>query len=143
MAGQQFVLQPASVRVLAALADALIPGGYGMPSFRKADPQGRWLRRALRARPDLHAHLAQIVEADNGSDSGEAVERLPEKDEHAFRALGVIAAGAYLMTPTVRQIIGYPGQTRRPILVNDWRADLGDLLEPVLARGPIYRRVGE
>src|SRR3954447_2029156 len=37
----------------ARLAGELIPTRDGLPSASEADPQGKWLARALAARPDL------------------------------------------------------------------------------------------
>jgi hypothetical protein len=40
---------------LYALADILIPATATMPSASEADPRGKWLGKALAARPDLLA----------------------------------------------------------------------------------------
>lgn len=92
---------------LAALADVLIPAGDGMPSASEADPTGKWLERALAARPDLGGAVERALAA------GDPL-ALREGDPEAFAALGEIVSGAYYMNLKVRKRIGYPGQKSNP-----------------------------
>ncbi|HVD66402.1 MAG TPA: hypothetical protein VNB65_05835 [Gaiellaceae bacterium] len=39
---------------VAKLADELIPAGVGLPAAAEADPEGKWLARALAARCTAH-----------------------------------------------------------------------------------------
>jgi choline dehydrogenase-like flavoprotein len=92
---------------LSALADALVPAADGMPSASEADATGKWVERALAARPDLvPAFERALATAD--------VQRLAEEDPDAFAALADIVAGAYYMNVKVRKRIGYPGQKSSP-----------------------------
>jgi hypothetical protein len=104
---------------LAALADALIPAKGELPSASEADPSGKWLDRALAARPDLAPAFERALGADD-------VETLAEADPEAFEALAVLISGAYYMNLKVRKRIGYPGQkSSRPIPTRPtttWRA---------------------
>jgi hypothetical protein len=44
------------------------------------------------------------------------------------------------MSPRVRKLLGYPGQTQRPILADEAEYFLpDDLLAPVRSRGVVYR----
>lgn len=92
---------------VAELADALIPAQDGLPSASEADATGKWLARALAARPDL---AAAFERARGASD----VRRLEAEDPEAFSALTTIVAGAYYMNVKVRKRIGYPGQKASP-----------------------------
>jgi choline dehydrogenase-like flavoprotein len=92
---------------LAALADALIPGEGGMPSASEADPSGKWLERALAARPDLAAPFERALAAVD-------VGALAADDPEALSALAHIVSGAYYMNVKVRKRIGYPGQKSNP-----------------------------
>ena len=55
-----------------------------------------------------------------------------------FDAFSVLTAGAYLMNPEVKKLIGYPGQEERPITAEDL-PDYLEMLEQVVLRGPVYR----
>ena len=46
----------------AALADVLIPAAGSMPAPSAIGIEGRWLDRALGARPDLGAALGQVLD---------------------------------------------------------------------------------
>jgi hypothetical protein len=92
---------------LSRLADELIPGRNGLPSASEADPAGKWLERALAARPDLVPAYERALGAPNAK-------ALEASDPEAFEALTTIAAGAYTMNVKVRRRIGYPGQKPSP-----------------------------
>jgi hypothetical protein len=56
-----------------------------------------------------------------------------------FQALSAVVAGAWLLVPAVRARIGYPGQRRDPARLEEAADQISDgILDPVLARGPIY-----
>lgn len=124
-------------RLYGLLADLLIPAAEGMPSASAADVPGEWLQHALRARPDLAAGLRRALEVARDCEPAEALDRLADDDALAFEALGTLTAGGYLMNPDVRALIGYPGQTERPL--SDDIETYIDLLKRVVERGPIYR----
>ena len=92
---------------VARLADELIPAGDGLPAASEADPQGKWLARALAARPDLMAAYERALDAPGAAE-------LERADPEAFAALSTIVAGAYTMNVKVRKRIGYPGQKPTP-----------------------------
>jgi choline dehydrogenase-like flavoprotein len=92
---------------LAALADALIPAADGLPSASEADASGKWLERALAARPELAPAFERALAARD-------VRTLADEDPEAFAALAEIVSGAYYMNVKVRKRIGYPGQKSNP-----------------------------
>ena len=127
---------------LAALADALIPAAEGMPSASEAGVHREGLDRVLAARPDLAPELARVLAASTG-DPDEALRKLQRDDDAGFAVLGLTVTGAYYTDPSVRRLIGYPGQLYRPELVTgepDWDAAE---LERVMARAPVYRATPE
>ena len=123
----------------ARLADALLPPVDGMPAPSSVDVGGRWLDRALSARPDLEPALAAAL-AQTSDDPLADARRLERDDPEAFAALGLLATGAYFMHPRVRKQIRYPGQKSVPAPDDeyDWWVREG-LLDPVTARGSIWR----
>jgi choline dehydrogenase-like flavoprotein len=123
---------------LAALADALIPAAGELPSASEADPSGKWLDRALAARPDLATGFERALGADD-------VEALADEDPEAFEALALIVSGAYYMNLKVRKRIGYPGQKSSPPYPDEADYYLEGLLPEretrLPERNPVPRRV--
>src|SRR3954454_13870709 len=83
---------------LARLADELIPTREGLPSASEADPQGKWLGRALAARPDPGPAYERALEAPEARG-------LERSDPDAVAALTDIAEGAYTMNVKVRKLL--------------------------------------
>ena len=125
---------------LAAAADVLVPAGGGMPAASDAGVAGRGVDRVLAARPDL-ADPLRVVLHDIGPDTAERdVGQLRESDAGAFRLLLDVVTAAYYLSPKVRRRLGYPGQRANEVFADQAEHDLRDgLLEPVVARGPIWR----
>jgi hypothetical protein len=120
------------------LADALIPAGNGMPSASQAGAVGEWLDAVLEARPDLSDPLLALVRKVEGRDPATVIADLQANDPAGFGLLAEVVPNAYFMNPTVRGLVGYPGQVGLdPDLT--WPPDWLDLLVPVIDRGPIYR----
>ena len=122
----------------AGLADTLIPAGSGMPSASQAGAAGEWLDAVLEARPDLAGPLLALLGQVNGRDPAAAIADLQANDPAGFGLLAEVVPNAYFMNPTVRGLVGFPGQVGLdPDLT--WPPDWLDLLVPVIDRGPIYR----
>jgi hypothetical protein len=122
----------------AGLADSLIPAGAGMPSASQAGAAGEWLDAVLEARPDLSAPLLALVGQADGRDPATVIADLQANDPAGFGLLAEVVPNAYFMNPTVRELVGYPGQVGLdPDLT--WPPTWLDLLVPVIDRGPIYR----
>lgn len=125
-------------RLLASLADVLIPASDGMPSASQAGVAGTWLDHVLNARPDLTPGLAELLAKARGCEAREVIGAWRANDPAAFGILTEIVPAAYFMNPQVRETIGYAGQSPRTIDPHPDYLDDG-LLESVISRGPIYR----
>jgi choline dehydrogenase-like flavoprotein len=132
----------AARRTFAALADVLIPAGEKMPAASEVDVGGKWLDRALGARPDLETTLERVLADAAGREPSGEVRRLHAEDAEGFAALAHLAAGAYTMHAKVRKRLGYPGQKSNPPLPDEAEYYLEDgLLDPVLALAPFGRQM--
>ena len=133
-------LDPDQRRVFGALADVLIPRSETMPSATDADVETKWIDRALAVRTDLVGTLTGVLERASASDPIAELARLERDDAETLESVKLLVAGAYYMSPRVRKLIGYPGQSQRPILPDEADHYLdGDLLAPVRSRGKVYR----
>jgi hypothetical protein len=115
---------------LAQLAEALIPGGSGMPSAAAADTTGDALDRVLATRADLLPSLRRAVAFPGPA--GEAALALHDSDRETFEALVLVLSCAYAQSDAVRASLGYPGQVPVEIPAREERLD--ELLAPVRAR---------
>jgi hypothetical protein len=127
---------------LAAFADALIPGGAGLPSASAADVHQSWIDRTFDCRPDLTAMVMKVI--GGTADPADELKRLRQAEPDLFENFAFAIAGAYFMNPEVRQLVGYPGpaplrKRPKPGEAEDYLR--GGLLDPVIKRGPIYRIV--
>ena len=125
---------------LAALADALIPAGNGMPSASEAGVAGEWLDAVLTAEPGFAGPLAAVLEHADTADSVGALKKIETTDPGGWGTLTTVVAGAYFLNPEIAEKVGYPG--RRAIPVDDgsepdWLQD--GLLDSVKSRGTIFR----
>lgn len=130
-------------RILSALAEALIPGGDGLPAAPVADVHGKWIDRVFAVRPDLVPAVTGVIDQYGSEPPRLALQRCRAAQPALFDDLTLAVSGAYFMNPRVRKTLGYPGNApkRRPAYPDesDFYLDDGALLEPVIARGPIYR----
>lgn len=127
------------------VADTLIPATDVDPRPTSLDDYDSWLDRAAAARGEhadvLRGTLAAVASV---PDAGlwDALRSLDGEDPAGFQVLSAVVAGAYLMHPAVRAIIGYPGQVRNPPRFDEAAEELADgILDPVIDRGSIYVRV--
>ena len=119
----------------------LVPAAAGMPSATGAGVHLEGLDRVLAARPDLEPVLVRVLAAAAG-EPGDVLRRMQASDEAGFAALTLAVTGAYYTEPSVRRLIGYPGQQYQPELVTrapDWDEAA---LDRVVARGAVYRHAG-
>ncbi len=133
-------------RTLVRVADALIPEGpAGPPPSKLADYQF-WLDRALAARRDSFESIMALAQGLADVPRGGLVavlRRISGTPASGFEQLSAVVAGAYLLVPDVRQAIGYPGQAQRPPRFDEAAEEImSGILEPVIARGAVYRAVG-
>ncbi len=127
---------------LRAFADVLIPAAHDMPAASDVGVADRQLELVLRARPDLSEPLARALERVDPADHEGSLAQLREQDLPAHDALLLAVVGGYYIDRDVRRRLGYTGQV--PVEV---RAEIipnyveEGLIEPLLARGPVYRSV--
>jgi hypothetical protein len=131
----------ASVReTFRAIADVLIPAAEGMPAAGEVGVHADVLDRILGLRPDLADRFLRGVRAAVGMDPRQAAEHLNKNDPDALGAIGLVASAAYYMQPHVRELIGYPGQERRPGDPDETPEYVSNgMLQQVIDRGPIYK----
>jgi hypothetical protein len=127
---------------LAALADTLMPAGAGLPAPSEVDVHHDWIDRALEAVPMMVPIVRAVL--DTPGEPARTLEDLRQREPGSFDAFAFLVSGAYLMHPRVRQALGYQGLAveANPPLEGEAEFYLEDgLLDPVLARGHIYRTV--
>lgn len=117
------------------LAQTLLPGDATFPPAASLELSGRWLDRALKARPDL----AGAVDVATWLIAERGLVGALEVDCAAVETLEQVAISVYHMHPKVRKAVGYRGQKPDPIAPGEAEHYLGDLLDPVRARGPRWR----
>ena len=125
---------------LAALADALIPAGDGMPSASEAGVAGEWLDAVLAAEPGFGPALSAVLADADVADAAGELRRIESTDPDGWGTLTTVVAGAYFLNPAIAERVGYPGRRAIPIDADsdpDWLQD--GLLDSVKSRGPIYR----
>jgi hypothetical protein len=125
---------------LAALADALIPAGDGMPSASEAGVAGEWLDAVLAAEPGFGPALGAVLADADVADAAGELRRIESTDPDGWGTLTTVVAGAYFLNPAIAERVGYPGRRAIPIDADsdpDWLQD--GLLDSVKSRGPIYR----
>ena len=126
--------------IFSGLADVLVPASEHMPAASEVDISGAGLDRVLRARPDLQAPLAGVLTEEAGIDPTARIHDIQRNDPAGFEALALAATGGYYTDASVRDLIGYPGQTYDASRVTVPDIDISDpMLQRVVARGPIYR----
>lgn len=125
-------------KVLASIADHLIPAAHGMPSAAEVVNDDR-LRFVLTSRPDLLAPLKAALRPDLGSHVRARLTALADEPTN-LSALQLVIVAGYYTDRRVRELIGYPGQMA--IEVRSWLIPPyleEGLIDAVLARGPVWR----
>jgi hypothetical protein len=130
--------------LLRAFADVLIPAAHDMPAASEVGVADRQLDVVLSARPDLAGPLARALQVVDPADYEASLARLHDEDRAAHEALLLAVVGGYYIDRDVRRRLGYDGQVPvevRPEIIPNYVEE--GLMEPLLARGPIYRQVPE
>lgn len=127
---------------LAEFADRLIAGGEGLPSASEVEVHGKWMDRVFAAQPELADVVRQVI--GRAGAPAEVLRALRASERETFDRFAYAVAGAYLIHPRVRKLLGYPSPAphRAPAFPDEAEAYLEDgILNPVIERGPIYRPV--
>lgn len=133
-------LTPAELRTLDLVADALIPARDDAPAASEEPDFIDQLVVALDARADAFeaivgtlARLAPVAPAQMFDE----LRVLHDVDGDAFQALSTVIAGAWLLTPGVRDRIGYHGQRSEKAGLEEAADQIASgILDPVLDRDP-------
>jgi hypothetical protein len=137
-------VSPEERATFAALADVLVPEAAGMPAASAVGVHERRLDAVLAARHDLAEPLRSLLADVAGQDAEAEIARLRADDTERFRLLLSLVTAAYYSSPKVRRLIGYPGQRAHEVYPDQAEHDLRDgILDPVVARGPIWHRPPE
>jgi hypothetical protein len=131
-------LDPTQQRLLARLADLLIPAGNGFPCASEAGVANQGLDQVLAVRPDLLDPLKSLLVRAKDRSPAEFLRELQRSDPAAFGVLAELVPGAYFLNGDVRARLKYDGQSARSIDPHQDYLDDG-LLQSVIDRGPIYR----
>lgn len=122
------------------LGETLIPEGSSGPSADQAAVATRFIDEFFAVRPDLHAGFRALLAETDLDHPRQWCERLERERPEDFSRLTFVIAGAYLLSPKARSWLNYAGQVGEP---QDGSPQPeyapGGLLDPVRARGPIYR----
>jgi hypothetical protein len=126
--------------VFTAIADKLCYGGRGVGPPSKCPEFQSKLELALATRSDVFDLIVDALHrAARAVDLDVWLRALHDLEQTTFAAVSTVAAGAYLMVPSVRDAIGYRGQYRdRPGLTEAVDELTNGVLDPVIARGAIY-----
>ena len=139
-------LTGSEVGTLRAIADILIPASGNNPAASSEPDFDAWLGRAVDARADSFGTITGFLADLDGAGPevlDQALRALHAGEPGQFQVLSAVVAGAWLLTPTVRARIGYPGQRRDPARLEEAVDQISDgILDPVIARGPIYTSDG-
>lgn len=122
-------------RALRVVADVLIPATDQFCSGASEVGFDGMLMRAVDARADAFDTVTSAaLNAAEADDAEGYLRGLHDSEPDTFQALSAVVAGAWLLTPKVRDRIGYHGQQRHPAGHEDAADDLMDgILDPVLA----------
>ena len=130
--------EPEQRRILAGLADVLIPSGAGFPSASEIDVTGAVLDRILAVRPELVEPLLVAFQHSRDRHAGDAVEHLRSTYPDAYRALADIIPRAYFMHEQVAGMFSDSVPFASPAKRSD-PDELDCLLAAQRRNGPIYR----
>lgn len=133
-------LTPEDRQTFQSIADILLPAHGRLPGAAEAGVGGDLLDAVMAHRPDLVPALLRGLRTVRGEAGRAAAELLLKNDGEAFDAIGLAASGAYFMSPTVRERLGYPGQeSLRYDVTETAEYERNGMLDKVRARGPVFR----
>lgn len=138
-------LRDSEIQTLRAVADILVPASGDRPGATAEPGFDSALITAATARADAFAAITALLaqwESSDGAQLERQLRVLHDQDPLTFQALSAVIAGAWLILPSVRERIGYPGQHRNPAPIDQAVDELSNgILDAVMERGSIYRRV--
>ncbi len=99
--------------LLNRVGDVLIPGADGMPSASEAGVGTELLDALLRARPDLGSRLHEALPLVPPGPL--SLQALRDLGRSTFAALTLVVAGAYYLSPGVRDLLDWHSERGRPL----------------------------
>ncbi len=118
-------------------ADLLMPDAEGMPSASSVGAADGLLDQVVNLRPDLAPMILRAIRSQAEAEPRFALEQLRAHDPESYAAPTLALAAAYYLSPIVCELIGYSGPRRMPADAD--MKELDSLLQPVRARGPVWR----
>jgi hypothetical protein len=125
---------------LRLFAQTLIPSSPNGPSADEAEVASKWIDTTLDERPDLVSGVLRILDAYDGSEPRQYLERLESDARLEFAQITYVIAGAYFKSPAAKEWLGfvrvldeYEGAETEPTMATM------ELLKPVLQLPPFYR----
>jgi len=133
-------LTESQLQTARAVAEWFIPSAKGFPATAEADPDERVLHLVLAQLEPVLPDITAALDAAAGHDITAYLNRLEQEQPEAFELLRVLFVGRYLTCRPVWELLGYTGRRPTPVREGEAEKDLaGGLLDPVIARGKIYR----
>jgi len=139
-------LTGAELGTLRVVADALIPATGGNPSGSSVADFESGVHTALaildRQFDDITAVLGNLAHIDS-EDMYAHLRRFADAEPNRFYTLSLVVSAAYVYSAEMTAALGYPRPHRNPPGLIDAADELETgILDPVMARGPIYVRPG-
>lgn len=133
-------LTPLEQQTFTAIADELCRGNEQVPSASNCPEFHEKLDLAVATRSDAFDMIVEgLAKAAHATDIGTWLRSLNDEDPDSFIVLSTVAAGAYLLVPSVREAIGYKGQYHDvPGIMEAFEELDSGILDPVIGRGTIY-----
>jgi hypothetical protein len=121
------------------LATLITPATETFPPAEEADPDRETLSVALKHFVRSRREILQYLDLIESESRASRVESLEARDPPGFGVVCELLVGRYLSCRAVWSVLGYPG--RVPALPGKEEAEFflrDGLLDPVIARGPIF-----
>lgn len=134
------VLTPGELTTLRAVAVVLLPGNETSPAATSLPDIDALLNRAAEALGPEAAELKQTLAALPAEITWDGLKALFETDADAFDLISTTAAGAYFMSPSVLEALGYPTGPRKAARIDQAANELeSGILDPVMERDSMVR----
>lgn len=119
-------------KVLAALADVLIPGNDDMPSASTAGVTEKLIDQVLGYRPDLVDSFHAALTFATGKEPLVVLDELSKNNHAQFESLTLLTSAAYFQSAKVKDALNY---SPAPRAANDDVDTYIDMLADVVERG--------
>lgn len=128
---------PETRRLIAILADVMIPRTPAMPGAHDIALADAPLDRVLKHRPDLAPMLDALAQLAPDETVEVYLARLDTAEAMLYQALQQAVLGAYYMHPEVKRRLGYHGQQALTLPRGGFGGE--ELIESMMSQSPRYR----